>query len=116
MISLVELIAINASVTKLLEETLAALRGEREFGPPQIRAISAPLTRMAPLMASAKELRSSHPELGAELEKYKMILRELQTALEHVRMMLLARRSGLETSRQKSQAMSQWAAAFQQTR
>jgi hypothetical protein len=116
MISREELASLTERVATLLEETKGALRGENEFGPAQVRAISEAISRMAPVFARSKELRSSDPSLAPELDRYKNLLVELQAALDCIHVMLLTRRSSLEAARQQSKAVSQWAAAFQQTR
>jgi hypothetical protein len=116
MISREELALLTERVAALLQETKGALRGENDFGPTQVRTISEAISRMAPVFARSKELRSSDPSLAPELDRYKNLLLELQSALDRIHVMLLARRSSLEAARMQSQAVSHWAAAFQQTR
>lgn len=103
--------AVNARVGVLLEESWGALRGERNFGPEQVRALALPVSEMAPIMKRAKELAAQHPEIEGELAIYKQHLAELHTALEHVRMMLIARRGRMEEARKHFDAVSRWAAA-----
>lgn len=88
--------AINGRIRTLLAETQRALAGEHEFGVEQVRALAEPIQEMAPLMAREADLRTVQPETAAALDLYKAQLRELQTALERVRMMLLARRAQIE--------------------
>jgi hypothetical protein len=66
-------------------------------------------------MARSAELRTRHPEIAGALDLYKAQLGELQTALEQVRVMLLARHAHLETGRIQLKAVTQWAAVLQQT-
>jgi hypothetical protein len=66
-------------------------------------------------MRRARELRSLNPDLSGELDLYTTHLRELQTVLEHVRVMLLATRSRLETGRTHVDAVTRWAAAVRLT-
>ena len=101
--------AVNARVGFLLEETQRALRGERNFGPEQIRAITQPVSEMEPILAGAQELTRQEPEIEPEIAQYKRQLSELHLALEQVRMMLTARRSRMERSRQHLDAVSRWA-------
>ena len=103
--------ATNARVAFLLEETRRALRGERNFGPEQVRAISQPVAEMAPLLTDAKRLTAQEPDLEPEIARYKEQLLELHTALEQVRMMLMANRGGVERARQQLDAVSRWADA-----
>jgi phage shock protein A len=103
--------AVNARIAFYLEESRKALRGERNFGPEQVRAISEPVAEMAPLMARAKELTAQQPEIQGEIDLYKQQLSELHTALEQVRMMLTARRGQMDQTRKQLDAVSKWAAA-----
>ena len=101
--------AVNAQVGFLLEETRRALRGERDFGPDQVHAIAQPVSEMAPILASAKELTEQEPGVEQEIAEYKQQLRELHLALDQVRMMLTARRGEMDRSRQHLDAVSRWA-------
>ncbi len=56
--------AINVRIQALHADTQLALRGEREFGVEQVRALSASIQEMAPMMARAAELRTVEPELA----------------------------------------------------
>jgi hypothetical protein len=107
--------AINGRVRALLAETRRALAGEQEFGVEEVRALAEPIQEMAPLMAREAELRTLQPETAAALDLYKAQLRELRTALERVRMMLLARRAQMEAGRTQLEAVTHWAAALRQT-
>jgi len=103
--------AVNARIAFLLAECRGALRGERNFGPEEVRALSAPVAEMAPIMAQQRELKLQEPEIEAELALYTQQLSELHTALQHVQMMLLANRQRVGTTRQHLDAVSRWAAA-----
>ena len=71
---------------------------------------------MAPIVAEAVELRRVRPDLAGQLDLYKSNLGDLQTKLEQIRIMLLARQASLEAGRSQMCAVSQWMAAFRQTR
>jgi len=117
LMSLKETIAnANTRLGSLLAETKQALRGERDFGPEQIRALRDSLTPMDPLMAQAEELRLLQPELEGELDLYKAQLGDLQATLEKVRMMLLARQANLCANHAQISAVSKWAQRLDQTR
>jgi hypothetical protein len=107
---------VNAQIASLLEDTRRALTGECDFGVEQVRAISKPIAEMAPVMAQAKELRTLQPELEGQLDLYKSQIGELQTTLDQVGVMLLARRAHMEASRSQLEAVTHWAAALRQTR
>jgi len=106
----------NTKLGAMLAETRRALTGEREFGVEQVQALSALTAPMAPVMHRAAELRKLHPEMAAPLDSYKSLVHELQTAVEQVRMMLLARRSQMDAGRVQLDAVTQWANALGQTR
>ena len=106
----------NARLGTLLAETKQALRGEREFGPQEISALREPLTEMAPLMSQAKDLRVLQPELEGELDLYKSQLGDLQTTLEKIRLMLLARQAQLCASHAQLTAVGRWAKTMGETR
>jgi hypothetical protein len=107
---------INMQLAAMLSDTQRALAGEREFGVEHVRALSEPIAAMASVMERAAELRKLHPEIGGPLDLYKSQLRELETTLEQMRMMLLARRSQMDAGRVQLEAVSQWANAFGRTR
>jgi hypothetical protein len=107
---------VSSQLATLLAETKRALSGESDFGVEQVRALSQPVAAMAPIMARAAELQSLHPEIAAPLDHYKSLLRELQTALDRVRVMLLARRSQMDAGRVQLDAVSNWANALSHTR
>jgi len=103
--------AANARIGALLLDSQRALRGERNFGPEEVSAISGPVSEMAPVMAHAAELTAQDPEIAAELATYRRQLAELHGALENVRMMLIARRGQMDEAGKHLEAVSRWAAA-----
>lgn len=103
--------AVNARIGALLLDSQRALRGERSFGPEEVRAISLPVAEMAPVMERAQELTTQDPEVEEELATYKRQLAELHTALENVRMMMIARRGQMDETSKHLEAVSRWAAA-----
>jgi len=110
---------INAAISRiqvLLADTQLALTGDREFGVEQVRALSASIQEMAPVMTRAAELRTLEPELATQLDRYKSQLRELQTTLNQINLMLLTKRGQMQSHRGQLEAVSQWAGALQQTR
>lgn len=103
--------AVNARIGALVEDCRGALRGERNFGSEQLRALSEPISEMAPIMARAKELTALQPDIEGVLDIYKQNLRELHTVLEQVRMMLIVRRGQMDEASKHLHAVSGWAAA-----
>ena len=108
--------SVNAQLAGLLEDTRRALRGARDFGVEQVRALSRPISEMAPVMERAAELRTLHPEIQGQLDLYKSQLGELHILLQHGHMMLQARRGQREAGRVQMEAVSQWAKMLGQTR
>ena len=108
--------SVNARMESLLMETRRALAGEREFGVEQVRALSALIEGMAPVMVRAGDFRRSEPEIDNELDRYKAQLGELQSALERVRTMLVAKRGQVEAGRTQLDALKNWTNALQHTR
>jgi hypothetical protein len=107
---------VNSRIAFLLEQARAALRGERDFGVADVRTFLEPVGRMDSIVAQSSELRRLYPEAAVQLDFYKLQLRDLQTILQQIRMMLLTRQAGLNASRNNLTAVSRWTSAFNQTR
>jgi len=103
---------INARIARLLANTRLALSGERAFNATEVRALSEALAEMAPILERAAELRALHPEVSPQLDFYKAQLRELQTVLEQIRVMLLAQRAQMDGGRLQLAAVIHWAKAL----
>jgi hypothetical protein len=108
--------ALNSKLAELLAETRRALSGQSVFGPEQVRALLEPIDEMAPVMKRAPELRALEPAIATHIDLYRTQLAELQTTLEHVRIMLVGKRAQMEARRGQLDAVAQWAAALRQTR
>ena len=106
---------ICARVQALHAESRLALSGEREFGVEQVRALSGSILEMAPLVARAAELRLVEPEITAQLDRYKSELRQLQTTLDQIRLMLLTKCAQMQKRGGQLEAVSKWAGALRQT-
>jgi len=111
-----KVIGINARVGSLLQEARLALRGERNFGVADVRALSAQISEMAAVFPAPFHPQIRRPEMTVQLDFYKAQLTELDTTLQQIRMMLLAQRSQMELSRAHLAAVSNWTRAVQQTR
>ena len=108
--------SVNGRLAALLGETKQALRGERDFGPEQIRALRDPVSEMDPIMSGSQELRVLQPELAGGLDLYKSQIGDLQDTLEKVRVMLLARQAQMLADRSQLHAVNHWANTLGQTR
>jgi hypothetical protein len=107
---------VNAKLRALLFRAREALAGRFNFGVEEVRAIVEPVEQMAPIVDQAEQLRTLQPDLDGELKAYGANLGELQTTLDQVRFMLIARRANLASARGHMEAVVQWAAALRQTR
>lgn len=106
----------NALLAVLLEEVRHALRGECEFDTRDVRRLSEPIGEMDAIAAQASTLRMIHPELGKHLDLYRSQLRELQTLIVQVRLMLHTRQLHLNASHNHNAAVMRWVGALRQTR
>jgi len=105
----------NMRLRELLGSTLDALAGRRNFTVEDVRAIAEPVAQMEPIVAEAKRLRTLRPELDGELKTYAGNLDELQVALQHTRVMLIARLANMEALRGHLETVGLWTAALRQT-
>ena len=106
----------NDRLRSLVDLMRGALAGRCQFGVEEMRAISAPLSEMSPLIADAKRLRKIQPELDGAFEAYAETLSDVQTSLDQVRFMLLARRAQIDSMRGHLQTVGRWAETLGQTR
>ena len=107
---------VNARLAALIEAARRALRGEAEFNAGSVRALRRPIEEMAPIVAQSQSLRRDQPEIVGQLDLYKTHLSELQTTLDQLRVMLLARQASLRSDQTHVSAVSKWASALHQTR
>jgi len=105
---------INTQLAALLPATQSALAGDSIFTVDELRALSLPISEMAPILAAAN-LAPQDPQVTAQLQIYKTHLRNLQPTLERLRQILLAQRSQLATNQAQLQAVSNWATALSNT-
>ena len=105
---------INAHLAALLPATQSALAGGSIFTVDELRALSLPISEMAPILAAAK-LTPQDAQVTAQLQTYKAHLRNLQPTLESLRQVLLAQRSQLSNNQAQLKAVSDWAAALSTT-
>jgi hypothetical protein len=99
----------------LLGDAQRALRGEADFDSVTVRRMREAIGQMSDVVSRSQELRKAQPDLGPAFDHYRAQLRELQTTLQKVRVMLLARQRNLQASQAQVTAVARWANAFQQT-
>jgi hypothetical protein len=106
----------NARLEALLEGARRALRGEGDFDVQDVQLFRKAIGEMTAIVAQSRELRRLQPEIGSQLDLYKSQLRELQTTLVQLRVMLHTRQAKLHASQSHNTAVSRWVSAFRQTR
>lgn len=106
----------NDRLRSVVDLMHGALAGRCQFGAEDMRAISAPLSEMLPLVADAKRLRKLQPELEGAFEAYAETLSAVQTSLDQMRFMFLARRAQIESTRGHIETVGRWADTLRQTR
>ena len=111
-----KLTSINENLFHLLQETRRSLAGQREFNVELVRHLSALISEADPLVRHGRNLTIERPELSAPLDHYLRLAGELHSELEKVNIMLLARRSSLDSARSQLHAASQFADALSATR
>jgi hypothetical protein len=105
----------NARLREILSSAHGALAGREDFSVREIRALAGPLREMGQIVSRAAELRAADAELNGELDTYAQTLAELQTALERVRFMLLARQAHLAATQEHIERVTLWTEALQKT-
>ncbi|MGB2643733.1 MAG: hypothetical protein WBG02_20075 [Candidatus Acidiferrum sp.] len=106
----------NAGLAVLLEGARQALRGERDFNVGDVGRLREQVGKMDSVVAQSSELRRLQPELGKQLDLYKSQLRDLQTLIVQLRVMLHTRQAHLHASQDHNTAVSRWVNALRQTR
>ncbi|HLK04546.1 MAG TPA: hypothetical protein VKT53_08910 [Candidatus Acidoferrum sp.] len=107
---------VNETLRPLIADSRLALKGERGFGVEMVRALSAVIGEMDPIMSNARELRIEHPEIARDLDAYVEQATDLKSLLDQLRMMLLARKAQIDKDRSHMETVSRWAKTFQTTR
>jgi hypothetical protein len=105
----------NAKMESLLRRADGALAGRQNFSVEEVRAIAEPVAEMASIVSEAEHLRTTVPELHGELNTYAKNLGEMQTALDRVRVVLLARCAHMEAQQNHLETLGLWAAAWRKT-
>jgi len=107
---------VNETLRPLISDSRLALRGERDFGVEMVRALSATIAEMDPIMSNAKQLRAEHPGIAKDLDNYIEQAIELRSLLEQLRIMLTMKQLSLHKESAHMQAVSRWASTLQTTR
>jgi hypothetical protein len=105
----------NSKLRMLLDRADDAIAGRRNFEVQDLREVQGPVAGVAPLLDEAARLRPSTPDLNSELQSYAHNLKAARTALDRVRVVLLARCASIEAQRAHLQTVSLWSSAWAQT-
>ncbi len=105
---------INAELATLISATRSALSAETVFTVDHVRALSRPISEMAPILAAAKQ-RPQDPQIETQLTIYKTQLRELRPILDRLCTMLVAKRSQISAGQAQLQAAAHWATVLSNT-
>jgi hypothetical protein len=105
----------NLKLQTFLHGAEEALAGRRIFGVDELHTAQEPVSEIGALLSEATRLRATSSELDHELALYSQNLEATQTALDRVRVVLLARCGSLEAQRAHLSAVSMWSSAFTQT-
>jgi hypothetical protein len=107
---------VSQTVRPLIAVSRLAPRRERDFRVEMVRALSATIGEMDPIMCNARQLRTKHPGIAKDLDDSVEQAIELKSLLEQLRVLLLAHRTAVENDRAHREAVSRWATTFQSTR
>jgi hypothetical protein len=105
----------NLRLREILSRAREALEGRQDFTIQEIRALSEPLREMREIVSRSSDLRTADAELDADLKRYGATLEELQTSLEQVRFMLIARKAHLSAAHGHIERVALWTEALKQT-
>ncbi|MGD0907236.1 MAG: hypothetical protein ABSA96_06620 [Candidatus Acidiferrales bacterium] len=105
----------EAKLRSLLTRARDALAGREDFTVKDIRSISERLGHMEPIVAQSRDLRAKDVHLDADFKAYAKTLKQLETTLEQVRFMYLARLAHLDAARNHRETVNLWVTAFKQT-
>jgi len=107
---------VNGRMHELVERARASLRGERDFGVADVRDMQEPIQEMEAIVRNVNTIRESEPALSEQLDEYRSHIHALQTTLDQIRIMLLARHASLQATRAQLASMNLWFTAYRQTR
>ena len=105
----------NLRLREVLSRARGALEGRQDFTVQEIRELSEPLREMREIVSRSAELRAADAEMDSELASYSETLKELQTSLEQVRFMLIARKAHLSAAHGHIERITLWTEALKQT-
>jgi hypothetical protein len=105
----------NRDLRAFLARVDGLASGRDDLKPDDLRALGRLLESMAPEIAQASPEDAADTNLQIQVKEYISHLRTLQSALEQVRCVMLARRAELDVARQHIEGFRGWADAYRQT-
>jgi len=107
---------VNSRIAMHLDTARRALAGAAVFDVGEVSALLDLTAQMEAYLGKEHRFDKDTAEFRQQMRLYKERLQELKKLLEQIRMMLLAKRSQLESSQRHMSAVSQWTDAYQHTR
>ena len=105
----------NHELRNFLDAVRALVRGAGEIEAADLQTLSRLLETMAPEMGAASREAALDAILGEAIAEYKTNLQNLQSALEQVRGVMLARRAQLDAAKQHMDTFQSWVSAYRRT-
>jgi predicted nucleic acid-binding Zn-ribbon protein len=109
-------VAANRELSAFLVRVDRLAAGSGDLNARDLQALSNRIAVVGPELCSASQVESVDTALQHEIVRYIANLRSLQTALEKVSCIMLARKHQIEADRQHLLAVQGWVAAYHQTR
>jgi hypothetical protein len=109
------LLSANCELRSFLERVDALVHGTGDVDAIELRALGRLLEVMAPEIGEASRGPSVDAVLQALIREYTDNLRALQTSLDQVSCVMLARRAQIEAAQQHLDGLQGWTNAYRQT-
>ena len=109
------LLSANRELRNFLERVDALTQDAADVDASDLRALHRLVDAMAPEICKPSIGDIADAALQSQIQEYRRNLRALQTSLEQVRSVMLARRAQIEIAREHVDHFQNWADAYQQT-
>ena len=108
-------VSANRELGAFLARIDGLVHGKSDVSAEQLRLIGRFLESMGPEMTAASRDTSMNAELQSQVREYIQNLRALQSSLEQVQCVMLARRAKLDKAQRHVQGLQGWVSAYRQT-
>jgi hypothetical protein len=109
------LLSANRELRSFLARVDGMVHGTADIGAGDLRELGRLLRSMAPEISEGSSHVSVDAALRALIQEYTGNLRALQSSLDQVRCVMLARRVQMEAAGQRLQGLQSWTSAYRQT-